>query len=103
MFRTRRDAEITLRIYEGHPVMVDRSQGGEHHAWPVRYRTMFHMTNDSHLFRTAEQLAAEGFYPVESNRWQGGNEWYLPLYQGRMNQPFQPSGQLCWLQSGEHP
>ena len=88
VFRSRRDAEITLRIYAGHPVMVDRSQGGEHHAWPVRYRTMFHMTNDSHLFCTAEQLAAEGFYPVESNRWRRGNEWYLPLYQGRMINQF---------------
>ena len=53
IFRTRRDAEITRRIYSEHPVLVDRSQGEERRAWPVRYRTMFHMTNDSHLFRTA--------------------------------------------------
>ncbi len=88
VFRTRRDAELTRRIYEGHTVMVDRSQGEEHHAWPVRYRTMFHMTNDSHLFRTTEQLAAEGFYPVRGNRWRRGNEWYLSLYQGRMINQF---------------
>ncbi len=88
VFRTRRDAELARRIYEGHPVMVDRSQDGEHYAWPVRYRTMFHMTNDSHLFRTAEHLAAEGFYPVQGNRWRRGNEWYLPLYQGRMINQF---------------
>ena len=37
IFRTRRDAEITRRIYEWHPVLVDRSQGGERKAWPVRY------------------------------------------------------------------
>ena len=29
VFRTRRDAEITRRIYERHPVLVDRSRGGE--------------------------------------------------------------------------
>ena len=52
IYRTKRDAEITRRIYAEHPILVDRSQGGEHDAWPVRYRTMFHMTNDSHLFRT---------------------------------------------------
>ena len=69
IFRTRRDAEITRRIYEMHPVLVDRSQGEEHRAWPVRYVRMFDMTNDSHLFRTPAQLDSEGFYPVEGNRW----------------------------------
>ena len=37
VFRTRRDAEITRRIYERHPVLVDRSDGGELRTWPVRY------------------------------------------------------------------
>ena len=31
--------------------------------WPVRYMRMFDMTNDSHLFRTAAQLDADGFLP----------------------------------------
>ena len=88
IFRTRRDAEITRRIYDRHPVLVDRSQGEERRSWPVRYRTMFHMTNDSHLFRTAAQLDSEGFYPVEGNRWRRGEELYLPLYQGRMIHQF---------------
>ena len=84
VFRTRRDAEITRRIYERHPALVDRSDGNERKAWPVRYRRMFDMTNDSHLFRTAAQLDAEGFYPVEGNHWKRGEDLYLPLYQGRM-------------------
>ena len=49
---------------------------------------MFHMTNDSHLFKTAAQLDAEGFYPVEGNRWKRGDEIYLPLYEGKMVQAF---------------
>ena len=84
IFRTRRDAEITRRIYERHPVLVDRSGKRTRQAWPVQYQTMFHMTNDSRLFRTAEQLRAEGFYPAESNRYKRDEEVYLPLYQGRM-------------------
>ena len=88
VFRSRRDAEITREIYERHPVLVDRSGGGEPKVWPVRYRTMFHMANDSHLFRTAAQLDAEGFYPVEGNRWKRGDEIYLPLYEGKMVQAF---------------
>ncbi len=84
IFRTRRDADITRRIYERHPVLVDRSQGEERKAWPVRYVRMFDMTNDSHLFRAAAQLDSAGFYPVQGNCWKRGEEMYLPLYQGRM-------------------
>ena len=88
IFRTRRDADITRRIYERNPVLVDRSRFDEQRAWPVRYHTMFHMANDSELFRTAEQLESGGFYPIEGNRWKRGDEMYLPLYQGRMIHQF---------------
>ena len=89
VLRTRRDAEITRRIYERHPVLVDRSSGQENKAWPIRFmQGLFNMTSDSHLFRTTAQLQAEGFYPVQGNRWKRGEELYLPLYQGRMIQQF---------------
>ncbi len=88
VFRTRRDAEITRGIYERHPVLVDRSGDGERRTWPVRYHTMFHMTNDSHLFRSAAQLDNEGFYRVEGNRWRKGEKTYMPLYEGKMVQAF---------------
>ncbi len=88
VFRTRRDAEITRRIYQRYPVLVDRSGRRERRAWPVKYVRMFDMTNDSGLFRTAAQLETEGFYPVEGNRWKRGEELYLPLYQGRMIHQF---------------
>ncbi len=88
IFRTRRDAEITLGIYERHPVLVDRSSGEERRAWPVRYVRMFDMTNDSHLFLTAAQLEGDGFYPVDGNRWRKGHEVYVPLYQGRVIHQF---------------
>ena len=85
IFRTRRDADITRRIYERHPVLVDRSDGEVNKAWPVRFmQGLFNMTSDSHLFRTAAQLEGEGFYPIQGNRWKRGKELYLPLYQGRM-------------------
>ena len=88
IFRTRRDADITRRIYENHPVLVDRSGDDEHRVWPVRYYAMFHMANSSHLFRTEKELKANGFYPVTGNRWRKASELYLPLYQGRMINQF---------------
>ena len=88
IFRTRRDADITRRVYEQHPVLVDRSAGDERFAWQVRYVRMLDMTNDSNLFRTAAQLESDGFYPVEGNHWKRGDELYLPLYEGKMVQAF---------------
>ena len=88
VFRNRRDADVTCRVYERHPVLVDRSGSGQSRAWQVRYKRMFDMTNDSHVFRTVEQLETEGFYPVASNRWKRGGELYLPLYEGKMVQAY---------------
>ena len=89
VFRTRRDADITRRIYKRNPVLVDRSSGEECKAWPVRYKQgMFNMTSDSYLFRTAEELDRDGFYPVQGNFWKKGKEMYLPLYEGKMVQAF---------------
>jgi hypothetical protein len=69
MFRTRRDATLTTAIYGRLPVLVDRSTGAEVKAWPVKYATMFHMTNDSGLFRTRQELEEqEGAWPVGGNR-----------------------------------
>ncbi len=69
IFRTRRDAELTTAVYRRMPVLVDRSSGEEVKAWPVKYSTMFHMTNDSGLFRTRKELEEkEGAYPVGDNR-----------------------------------
>ena len=88
MFRTRRDADITRRIYDRHPVLVDRSDGGERKAWPVRYVRCSTWPTTHTCFRTAAQLEAEGFYPIEGNRWKRGEELCLPLYEGKMVQSY---------------
>ncbi len=81
IFRTRRDAEITRRIYEKFPILHNHQA---EKIWSVRYHTMFHMSNDSHLFKTREELEKDGFYPVEGNRLKKGEEEFSPLYVGRM-------------------
>ena len=89
VFRSRRDAELTVAIYGRLPVLVDRSAGKEAKAWPVRYATMFHMANDSGLFRTRAQLEEEeGAYPVGGNRFASPAGEWLPLYEGKMVQAF---------------
>ena len=53
-------------------------------VWPVRYCTMFHMTNDSGLFKRRDELEAQGWYPVGMNHWKKGEAEAVPLYVGRM-------------------
>jgi hypothetical protein len=66
-----------------------RRNTAEVRAWPVRYMTMFHMTNDSHLFRTrAEVVTKEQAHPIGGNRWQSAHGLWLPLYEGKMAQAF---------------
>ena len=89
IFRSRRDAELTTAIYDRLPVLVDRSSGEEVKAWPVKYSTMFHMTNDSGLFRTRSELEEqEGAWPVGGNRYQSPSGEWVPLYEGKMVQAF---------------
>ncbi|MFP4566619.1 MAG: Eco57I restriction-modification methylase domain-containing protein, partial [Spirochaetaceae bacterium] len=83
IFRSRRDAEITRRIYERVPVLIDENRE-DGNPWGVSFMAMFHMANDSGLFRTRAQLEQDG-YRLEANvfRKEGADE-YLPLYEAKM-------------------
>ena len=71
------------------PVLVDRSEGTEVKAWPVQYSTMFHMANDSDLFRTKEELEEqESAFPIGGNRFGSPSGEWMPLYEGKMVQAF---------------
>ncbi len=88
IFRNKRDAELTTSIYRRLPVLVDRSNGTEKKAWPVRYLRMFDMTNDSDLFWTRERLEKEGAYLSGLSHWRKGEREWVPLYEGKMVQAF---------------
>ena len=62
VFRSRKDAEVTKRIYKHVPVLIRKAHDGEAevNAWGVRFMTMFHMSNDSHFFRTKSELPRDG-------------------------------------------
>ncbi len=81
VFRTRADAELTRKIYERIPVLVNEQTG--ENPWGIRFMTMFHMANDSHLFRTRAELEREGF-KLQGNIFVKGDKRYLPLYEAKM-------------------
>jgi len=81
VFRTKIDAEITKKIYERVPVLVNEQTG--ENPWGVSFLRMFDMANDSHLFRTKQQLESEGFRLL-GNRFFKDDEVLLPLYEAKM-------------------
>ena len=82
VFRSRRDVEITLGIYRRVPVLIhDNEPKGN--DWGIRSLLMFMMNTDSGLFRSSEELKAEGF-KLNGNVFRRGSETYLPLYEGKM-------------------
>ena len=98
IFRSSRDAELTTAIYERLPVLVDRSSGEERRLWPLKYRRMFDMTNDSELFRTKQELAEqEGAWPLPGNRFDSPSGPWLPLYEGKMVQAFDHRAADVWV------
>lgn len=85
IFRSRMDADITRRVYATIPVMVREATSGEEasNPWNVRFMAMFHMANDSHLFKTKSDLIAQGFQQC-GNVFAQGETRYLPLYEAKM-------------------
>ncbi len=88
IFRTQRDAKITKAIYRRVPVLIDQNRTGPTgNPWGIRFKTMFHQTNDAELFREADTLKQDGF-KLKGNRWVKGKQAYLPLYEAKMVQAY---------------
>jgi hypothetical protein len=82
VFRTRRDAGITLDVYRRLPVLVREGQpGGD--PWGITFTRMLDMTVDAGLFRRREELERDG-WRLDGNLFTRGQDRMLPLYQGIM-------------------
>jgi hypothetical protein len=90
VFRSRADAELTRKIYKNVPILIHEEAGETRNPWGVKFATMYHMSNDSGLFRTAAQLLAGGavreemewdvpadFENTHRGRW-------IPIYEAKM-------------------
>jgi hypothetical protein len=80
MFRTRVDAEITLGIYNRHPILIHETDEYGN-PWGLAFARQFHMADDSEFFHPPEFFDAGKFNGWSYER--DGME-YLPLYEGKM-------------------
>ena len=81
-FTSLRDAEITLRIYRRSPVLINEADRARN-PWAVSLERMFHMSDDSSLFRTREQLERDG-WQLDGNVYTKDGHALLPLYESKM-------------------
>lgn len=83
VFRSKRDAELTKAIYRRVPVLIKEGTP-EENLWGIRFFAMFHMTNDSGLFRTQAQLMEDGWQLRGNYFVRDDDTEYLPLYEAKM-------------------
>jgi N-6 DNA Methylase len=90
VFRSRADAALTTKLYSQAPVLIEErsdSEGGDINPWGISFQTLFHMSNDSPLFRSQQELEAEG-WSRQGADWVhetgDGRERRVPLYEAKM-------------------
>ncbi|MEV5704498.1 N-6 DNA methylase [Actinoallomurus sp. NPDC052274] len=81
LFRSRRDAQITLGIYRRVPVLWRDIPSSN--PWNLSFMRMFDMANDSGLFHTREELESAG-WTFRGNCFIRYGETMLPLYEAKM-------------------
>ena len=81
LFRSRKDAEITLKIYRRFPVLINNAE--QENPWGLRFVRLLDMANDSGLFQTAEDLEKLGA-AHDGWAWRAVEQRWLPLYEAKM-------------------
>ncbi|MDD2231045.1 MAG: hypothetical protein PHY48_16780, partial [Candidatus Cloacimonetes bacterium] len=87
IFRGKQDAELTKYIYRRVPVLINENDPEKGNPWGISFMRMFDMSNDSHLFKTKEQLEEQGL-ELQGNHFVKGEKRYLPLYEAKMMHQF---------------
>jgi hypothetical protein len=70
VLRSQKDAELAKKIYKKVPVLINERDKDHGNPWGISFKTIFHMSNDSNLFKSER----------------GADD--LPLYEGKMIHQF---------------
>jgi len=81
IFRTSTDAKVNAKIYSNNPILWHADSNKS--AIDFEFKSMFHMSNDSSLFRTKDFLENSDCVH-KSNIYINNLEKYYPLYEGKM-------------------
>lgn len=87
IFRTESDAVLTRKLYRAASVLIRERPDhpdGDDNPWGIAFQTLFHMSNDSGHFRTAEQLSGQGFLREGSDWRHDDGRRYVQLFEAKM-------------------
>lgn len=103
IFRTRRDAEITLSLFRRNGVFWHEANA-HGNPWGIRFmQGTFNLSSDSGVFRTRGELSVSGWH-LNGNRFMKGDQVMLPLYEAKMAYMFNHrSGTYEGAAPGERP
>lgn len=88
VFRTSIDAELTKKIYRHVPILVDETSGNN--PWCIKFLAMFHLSNDSGLFRLKSGPDLVPLYEakmIQGYDHRAASVVYVPGNAVRQNQP----------------
>jgi hypothetical protein len=84
IFRTRRDAEITIHVYSQVPVLVNDDASVQDDPWDISFmQGLFNMTADSALFSDRVELETDG-WSLEGNTFVRDGKVMRPVYEAKM-------------------
>ncbi|MGR3932911.1 Eco57I restriction-modification methylase domain-containing protein [Streptomyces sp. BRA346] len=86
IFRSRRDAEITIGIYRRIPVLVKEGDS-KGNPWGLSFLRMFDMSHESELFHSRDKLERDGWTAL-GNTFTKASVTMLPLYEAKMIDSF---------------
>ena len=88
-FRSRQDMEIARKMYLRAGVLWREGceDFPEENPWGIKFFSMFHMANDSELFRTRDEMENDGFI-LQGNVFRNDAETYFPLYESKLFHQF---------------
>lgn len=84
IFLTKTDATLTKKIYSTVPVFIREDETTPVNLWGVEFLTMFHMANDSALFRTSAELRQLGAKVSGADWVTPDGDTYVRLYEAKM-------------------
>lgn len=87
VFRSRADAELTVKIYHNAPVLIEKGKSEDGNPWGISHAsTFFDMTRDVGFFSSLSDMESRGLV-LEGNVWLSSERdgpAFLPLFEAKM-------------------
>ena len=86
ILRSSYDLKLVKSIYQNIPIL-EREISNYANPWQINFKGLFHMTNDSEVFKKASTLESLGFV-LENYKYIKDNIIYVPLYESKLTDQY---------------